>query len=105
MKLVYALLAVLGTVVPLSQLAPWLVEYGLDFTLLFQQAFGPNIAAIAWSDVIVSAIALLLFIFWEGRRLNVQKLWLPVLGTCSVGVSLGLPLFLLMREMKLQENS
>ncbi len=105
MKLLYALLAVLGTVVPLSQFAPWLVEHGLDFSLLFQQAFEPNIAAFAWLDVIVSAVALLFFIFWEGRRLSMQKLWLPMLGTCTVGVSLGLPLFLLMREIKLQDNS
>ena len=104
MKLLYALLAVLGTVVPLSQFTPWLVEHGLDFSLLFQQAFEPNIAAFAWLDGIASAVALLIFIFWEGRRLNLQKLWVPVLGTCTVGVSLGLPLFLLMREIKLQNN-
>jgi hypothetical protein len=28
-----------------------------------------------------------------------KRIWLPVLGTLTVGVSLGLPLFLLMREM------
>ena len=98
MKLLYALLALLGTVVPLSQLVPWLIEHGLDFTLLFEQAFGPDIAAFAWIDVIGSAVTLLLFIFWEGRRLNFHKLWLPVPVTCSVGVSFGLPLFVLMRE-------
>lgn len=102
MKIVYALLAVTGTVVPLSQLIAWLSAHGLDIALLFKQAFGPNIAAFAWLDVILAAIALLFFIVWEGRRLNMKRLWLPVLGTCAVGVSLGLPLFLLMREIRLK---
>lgn len=104
MKSIYSILAVAGTVLPLAQLAPWLIENGFDFSLMIEQAFASNIAAFAWFDVIVSAIALLLFILWEGRRLRMKKLWLPALGTCTVGVSLGLPLFLFMREVKLQES-
>ncbi len=103
MKSMYALLAVIGTLAPLSQFVPWLLENGLDIKLLLAQAFGPNIAAFAWLDVIVSAIAVLILIYFEGRRLNMKKLWLPALGTCTVGVSLGLPLFLMMREVKVQE--
>lgn len=98
MKIVYALLAVLGTIIPLAQLFGWLVNHGLDVALFFEQAFGPNVAAFAWFDVVLSAIALLFFIYWEGRRMRMTRLWLPALGTCVVGVSLGLPLFLLMRE-------
>jgi hypothetical protein len=104
MKLLYGLLAVLGTVIPLSRLTAWLVEHGLDLPLLYQHAFGPDIAAFAWLDVVMSAIVLFVFIFLEGRKLSMQKLWLPVLGTCTVGVSLGLPLFLMMREIKRQES-
>ena len=104
MKLAYAVLAVVGTIAPLSQFIPWLVEHGVDISLLLQQAFEPNIAAFAWLDVIISAIALLLLIYWEERRLNMKNLWLPALGTCTAGVSLGLPLFLMMREIKLQES-
>ena len=35
----------------------------------------------------------------EGRRLGMKHLWLPVAANLTVGVSLGLPLFLYMREM------
>ena len=55
MKLLYALLVLLGTVVPLSQLVPWLIEHGLDFTLLFEQAFGPDIAAFAWTAAVFTS--------------------------------------------------
>jgi hypothetical protein len=33
-----------------------------------------------------------------------EKVWLPVLGTPAVGVSLGLPLFLLMKELHVERS-
>ncbi|MEO1523167.1 MAG: DUF2834 domain-containing protein, partial [Cyanobacteria bacterium J06633_2] len=60
--------------------------------------------AFAWLDVIVSAIVLLGFIVTEGTRQGIRKLWISVLGTCTVGVSLGLPLFLLMREIHFEKQ-
>ncbi len=43
------------------------------------------------------------FVLAEGRRLNMKQLWAPVVGTLLVGVSIGLPLFLLMREPYLKQ--
>lgn len=100
MKSIYLILCVLGVVLPLSQLAPWLHQNGLNIHLLISEAFGNRIAAFAWLDVIVSAVVVLAFIIWEGRRLGMKKLWIPIIGLFSIGVSLGLPLFLLMREMQ-----
>lgn len=34
-----------------------------------------------------------------------QRLWMPVAGTLVVGVSLGLPLFLLLREIHIEEQA
>jgi hypothetical protein len=53
-------------------------------------------------DVIVSAVVLFVFIFAEGKRLDMSNLWFPVVATLSVGVSLGLPLFLYMRQNQLE---
>ena len=102
MKVFYAALCVLGTVLPLAAFLPWVVDNGFNIGLLFSEASASRIGAFAWLDVVVSAIVLLGFIWFEGRRLGMAKLWLPTLGTCTVGVSLGLPLFLLLREMHLQ---
>lgn len=41
----------------------------------------------------------LCFIVADSRSRNVRYLWLPVLGTVTVGVSLGLPLYLFLREI------
>ncbi|NKF23120.1 DUF2834 domain-containing protein [Solimonas sp. C16B3] len=97
----YATLCVAGTVLPLLSFAPWLREHGLAIPLLLQQAFAEPISAFAWMDVLVSAAALLALIVVEGRRLGMRHLWLPIVGLFAVGVSLGLPLFLLLRELHL----
>ena len=101
----YAVLCVAGTLLPFSQFLPWLLEHGPDLSLLLSDIVSSRIAAFAWADVLVSALALIVFIAVEGRRLAIQHLWLPVAATCCVGVSLGLPLFLLMREKQLRRTA
>lgn len=101
MKYFYGILCILGTVLPYWQFLPWLAAHGLDVPLMIQEAAQMRISAFAWLDVLVSAIVLLGFIVYEGRRLTMKTVWLPILGTVAVGVSLGLPLFLLMREQQL----
>jgi Terpene cyclase DEP1 len=56
---------------------------------------------VGW-DVIVSLLVLWTFVLFEGRRLAMARLWLPIAATLIVGVSLGLPLFLYMREVRLE---
>lgn len=104
MKIIYAILCLLGTVLPLTQFVPWLSTNGFAIQLLIQDASGSQIAAFAWLDVLVSAIVVFAFIFYEGRRLGMKFLWLPVVGLITVGVSLALPLFLLIRELHLAKN-
>ncbi|MCB9151249.1 MAG: DUF2834 domain-containing protein [Caldilineaceae bacterium] len=105
MKYIYGLLAMLGVVLPFSQFVPWLSENGLSLSLMLAEASSSRIGAFAWLDVIVSAVALIGFMLVEGARLKMARLWLPILGTCAVGVSLGLPLFLLMRELHFEQHS
>lgn len=54
-------------------------------------------------DVLVSAIVLIAFMRVEGGRLNLRRRWLPVLAVLTVGVSLGLPIFLYMQELRMEE--
>ena len=80
------------------------MDNGLDLPLLIRQAAQLRVGAFAWLDVLVSALVLLGFMIAEGRRLQLRHVWLPVVGTCTVGVSLGLPLFLLLREIRLEQH-
>jgi Terpene cyclase DEP1 len=102
---VYLILCVLGIVLPYLQLVPWLLEHGLNATLFFRELLASRISAFFAMDVIVSAIVLLCFIQSEGKRLQVRFLWLPVIGTLLVGVSLGFPLFLFLRQLTLDRTN
>ena len=102
LKTVYLLLCVLGTALPYSQFIPFLREHGLDVRLFAEQLFATRIGGFFGFDVIVSAIVLWVFVATEGRRLGVRHLWAPVAATLAVGVSLGLPLFLYLREARLE---
>lgn len=99
MKAFYGILAVLGAVLPYSQFGPWILQNGFDISRLAEEITQSRISSFAWLDVLVSAIVLIGFVLFEGTRKGMRLLWLPIVGTLTVGVSLGLPLFLLLREI------
>ena len=99
----YVLLCIAGLVLPYSQLIPFLREHGPDFGLFFQQLFSTRIGAFFAWDVIVSSVVLWVFVLGEGRRAGVKHLWAPLVANLAVGVSLGLPLFLYLRERRREE--
>ena len=101
----YLLLGILGLILPYWKLIPWVMEHGLSLSLLFQELFATRIGAFFGLDVVVSAIVLFVFIATEGRRLALSRLWLPIAATLLVGVSLGLPLFLYLRQRQLDAPS
>ncbi len=105
LKTIYLILCILGTVLPYSQFVPFLLEHGLDVNLFLEQLFTNRISAFFGMDVIVSSLVLWVFVYWEGSRLKMQILWIYIASNLLVGVSLGLPLFLLMRQRKLEETT
>jgi hypothetical protein len=102
-RTLYLALCVAGVALPYSQLIPFLREHGLDLRLFFEQLFSNRIGGFFGWDVIVSSVVLWVFVFVEGRRAGVRHLWAPLAANLAVGVSLGLPLFLYLRERRLEE--
>ncbi len=99
----YLCAMVAGTLLPLSQFLPWLSEHGLDIPLFFTDLFANRIGGFFGWDVIVSAFVLIPFILIEGKRLGMERLWMPVAGTFLVGVSCGLPMFLYLRQARMEQ--
>jgi len=91
-------LCVLGIIVPYTQFIPWLSQHGLEPSLFMRELFLTRIGAFFGLDVAVSAIVLFVFVFAERTAVGIRHLWLPIVATLVVGVSLGLPLFLYMRQ-------
>ena len=102
MQWIYLITAILGAVLPLSQLLPFLTTHGFDIPLLFRDLFQNHVSAFFGLDVIVSSLVLWAFVFSEGSRRGMKNLWVYILCNLAVGVSLALPLFLFFRERKLQ---
>lgn len=100
---IYALLTLLGIALPYGAFIPWVINHGVDLNLLLAQATANPISIFAWLDVVVSAVVLLLFIVTEGRKHKIKYWPIAVLGTLTVGVSCGLPLFLLLKERQSQQ--
>jgi hypothetical protein len=97
-KAAYLGLCLAGTILPYWQLFPFLGEHGLDVPRFVAQMFANPVAGFFSLDVVVSSVVLWVFVFVEGRKSGVKHLWAPLAANLAVGVSLGLPLFLYMRE-------
>ena len=101
-KTLYLALCVAGTILPYSQFIPFLQQHGLDLKLFLDQLFANRVSAFFGMDVIVSSLVLWTLVIIEGRRAGVPHRWAPVVANLAVGVSLGLPLFLYLREARLE---
>lgn len=98
-KTFYIVLCILGTLIPFAFLVPFLAENGLDLQMFVAEMFTTQVAAFFSADVLISSLALWAFIFFELRKRPILNWWLAIIGNLVVGVSLALPLFLLLREM------
>jgi hypothetical protein len=97
---VYLSLCVLGTVLPYAALVPFLRQHGLDLNEFVAQLFATPVSSFFGLDVMVSAVVLWAFVVIDGRREGQRALWAPIVVSLAVGVSLGLPLFLYLREAR-----
>lgn len=104
-KIFYLVLCVAGVVIPYWQFLPWVLQHGLNLALFERELFANRIGAFFGMDVVVSAAALLVFTRIEAGRLGIRHRWLVIVAVLTVGVSLGLPLFLYLRELAMQRNA
>jgi Terpene cyclase DEP1 len=101
----YLVLCVLGVVVPYALFVPWVAQHGLQIGLFVRELFATRVGAFFGLDVIVSAVVLFVFICVERKTVAIRHAWLPIIATLVVGVSLGLPLFLYMRQRALDATT
>jgi hypothetical protein len=103
-KTIYLVLCVIGVALPYQQFVPWVAANGLHVRLLFEQAFATRASGFFAMDVMVSGLVLLVFAGRESSRIGVRHRWIVLVALLAVGVSLALPLFLYMRERRLERG-
>ena len=97
MRISYLVLALVGAVVPSVFILPWIANHGLDLAALVQELFSTRPGAFFGADVIISALALFVFMLIDSTTRRVRHAWLAVAATLGIGVSCGLPLYLYLR--------
>ena len=98
MKKFYLTAAIIGAALPLYFFAAHFAEHGFGATA-FAGAIFTNKASTAFAaDLLLSAAVAFIFVGQDSKRLGTGKAWLMILGTCFVGLSFGLPLYLYFRE-------
>jgi len=91
---IYAVLAILGIVIPYYFLIGFLMRNGFRISLLTDRLFATSSSTFLVIDIILIAVVVLIFIISEGTKQKVPYLWVPVLGMFIAGPSFSLPCFL-----------
>jgi hypothetical protein len=60
-------------------------------------ASGPSVSSLT-TDLLVVAVAAVIFMIAEGRRLGMRRIWLYLLAVPFIALAFALPLFLAFRE-------
>jgi lysylphosphatidylglycerol synthetase-like protein (DUF2156 family) len=64
---------------------------------------GPSVSSLT-TDLLVVAIAAVIFMIVEGRRLRMRRIWLYLLAVPLLALAFAFPLFLAFRERALQRG-
>jgi hypothetical protein len=98
------LLAVLGLVIPWYYNLQFMQQSdGLFEVMAFIEAGSVNAAATSLSwDLAIACIAGLTWIFFEAKRLGLRFFWLYFIVTFTVAYAFAFPLFLFIRQGKLE---
>lgn len=103
LRTIYLILALFGTIIPMSYFISYISEHGFDIYQVFNAAFDNNMSAGLTWDLIITYFALIGLILSEGMRIGLQRKWIYILLGLFVGVSLALPAFLYAREVRLEQ--
>jgi Terpene cyclase DEP1 len=98
LKIIYFILFIVGSVIPTYFFVQFLNENSLDPNAFIKAIFGTNPSSNFASQVFLSLIAFLVFMFSESNRKHLMRNVLLMILTFVVGLSSSLPLYLYLRE-------
>ena len=103
----YLALAIAGAILPWLANLEFIRQSGAPFDLaLFIAQANANPAAQSLSrDLLIGATAFTIWMVVEARRLQIKFFWIALLASFGLAFACGAPLFLFLRERRLQELS
>lgn len=103
-RVLYLLLAIAGVTMTWYYNLQFIAESGGSFDIAEFMAAGATNAAsqsLSW-DLAIACLAGLLWIFFESKRLGMRFFWLYIILAFSVAYAFAFPLFLFVRQGKLE---
>ncbi len=104
-KQIYLLITVIGLVAPYYFFISFLAAHGLNAGVFLQQLFGTPISAFFAVDLILSCVVFVSFLIQEATRYSIKHRWIYILALLTVGLSFALPLFLYVRESRIDAGA
>lgn len=100
----YGLCALAGLVVPWYYNLKYMVIEGQTFTVqaFVASGFTNTLASSLTSDFFIGSTAVLVWMMVEARRIGMRFRWVYLILTFGIAFAFACPLFLLMRELRLQ---
>lgn len=102
LKHLYLILTVIGFAGPSWFFISFLVVHGLDVSAFARQLFGIQISSFFAVDLLLASVVFVIFVRREARRCTIRHWWTYVAALLTVGLSFALPLFLYVRESRLE---
>src|SRR5262245_39944438 len=104
MKRFYLLAMIIGAALPLYFFINFFAENGLGLHSFLRAAFDNSVSTAFTADLLLSAIIAFVFIGNDAKKSSIHRVWMVILGTCLVGLSFGLPLYLYFREEQIERR-
>ena len=98
MKTFYLAAAVVGTVIPWLFFADFVAANGVDIPLFVQSLFSNGASGGFTADVLITCCIFWVWSWGDAKEHGVKSWWLTIPAVWFVGISLGLPMYLWLRE-------
>jgi hypothetical protein len=102
LQLIYLVLTLTGLVLVPFFLLRFLGTFGFDFGRMFSDFVRTKASTIIAVDLLIGSIVYHIFVIVEARRLGMKHYWAYILWFWIFAFCSSFPLFLLMRERKLE---
>lgn len=104
-KYLFLAIAILGTILPMSQFIPASMDGEFSVAGMFDAMFANRTIAGVSFDFTVVVVTAIVFGILEAVRLRIGAAWIALAGTFLIGASFGLPFFLFLRERAIERSA
>jgi len=104
MKTVYLIAALAGTLVPWAFFAGFVLSHGSDIPLFVSLLLASGPSAGITADLLISCAVFWIWSWRDSRKNGIAGWWLTIPAIWMVGLSLGLPLYLWLKEHAFEQR-